>query len=69
MRGIGPFSPQLKLFLTIGTSVLTLVAIITPITKIAASSPDWPYFALVVAFTVIMIVMVRRTATTGDDPR
>lgn len=69
MRGVGPFSPQLKLFLTIGTCVLTVLAVIALISHLASGGHDWPYYSLVVAVSASMIFMVRRTATTEGDRR
>jgi fucose 4-O-acetylase-like acetyltransferase len=66
MRGVGPFSPGQKLFMTIGTSLLTLAAIVQFIMHLASGSEDWPYYALAVVVCATMIVMVRRTAIIGQ---
>lgn len=65
MRGIGPFSPGQKLIMTIGTSALTVVALITFITHVAMGSGEWPFYALCVLAGAIMIIWVRKAATTG----
>jgi hypothetical protein len=67
MRGVGPFSPGQKLFMTIGTCLLTLAAIAQFIMHLTSGSADWPYYALAVVVTASMIIMVRRTATTKDS--
>lgn len=66
MRGVGPFSPGQKLFMTIGTSLLTLAAIVQFIMQLTSGSEDWPYYALAVVVCMAMVLMVRRTAVTGQ---
>lgn len=61
MRGVGPFSPGQKLFMTIGTSLLTLAAVAQLISQLASGAEDWPYYLLVVVAAASMVVIVRRT--------
>lgn len=65
MRGIGPFSPRQKLIMTIGTSALTMVALITFITHLTTGSSERPFYALCVLAGMIMIIWVRKAPTKG----
>jgi nicotinamide riboside transporter PnuC len=67
MRGVGPFSPAQKTFMTIGTSILAVVAVIQLIVQLSSGSSDWPFHALTVLAAAAMIVMVRRTATKENN--
>ena len=65
MRLIGPWTATQKLLMTIGTSALTLVAVVTFITHLSTGSGEWPFYAVCVLAGAAMVVMVRRTPTAG----
>lgn len=51
--------------MTIGTSALTVVALIMFITHVATASGEWPFYALCVLAGLTMVVWVRKAPTTG----
>jgi hypothetical protein len=67
MRGIGPFSPRQKMIITIGSAVLTVAFAISLITQLTSGSEDWPFSAIGVAAGPLIILMVRRAPTIGED--
>lgn len=66
MFGLGPMPLRQKLFMTVGISLLILGTATQLILHLASGGSDWPYYAVGVAATVTMLVMVRRTPTKGD---
>lgn len=66
MFGVGPFSPSQKLILTVGTSILTVLALIRCITFVATGNSEWPWTAWTVLVGVVMLVWIRKVPTKGS---
>lgn len=60
MFGVGPFSRSQKLILTVGTSILTLLALIRCVIFVATGNGEWPWTAWTVLVGVVMLIWIRR---------
>lgn len=60
MFGVGPFSRSQKLILTIGTSILTVLALIRCVTFVATGNSEWPWTAGAVLVGAVMLIWIRR---------
>ena len=67
MFGVGPFFRSQKLILTVGTSILTVLALIRCVTFVAMGNSEWPWTAGTVLVGVIMLLWIRKVPLKEND--
>lgn len=63
MFRVGPFSTSQKLILTLGTSILTVLALIRFVTFVTTGNSEWPWTVWPVVAGVLILIWVRKVPT------